>query len=144
MDHRDLLYEVLARSRAAIGAPDTPIQMLPQLLGVATRAAAELRRAGPALDKQPWQPDHPNGHPELPPVLPIMPGPAWDPFRGLPDEEADALNQRLLARAFRYHQDRADEIREWVTDDQIAAVELELFTARASARAQQSPGQPEG
>jgi hypothetical protein len=131
------LHALLRLTRGALEDPSTPANMMPQLLGVAVRAAIAIERLGIRNTDLPpevmWRDEPPNGHNELGPVGPtILPGPPWAPFEGMPEPVQVALNQQLLARAWVWHMERAALLRLDVTDEEIDAAQAELVDIRAS------------
>ena len=130
-DLRAQLRLIVVRACEAASDPATPVNMMPQLLGGATRALAELRRSGPSPTPLPWKPDPIHGHPELPPLLPIMPGPPWDPLRGVPEDKRNELDDELRARGAIWHRERADELQAGMWDlEVLLKVAAQLADAR--------------
>lgn len=136
-----MLSLVLEAAQGALAAA-TPA-MMPQLLGVMTKAAATLHRVAPPPPPEPedWQPDPETGHPDLPPLLPIMPGPPWDPWRGMDPQRRRELEDEQTARAALWHAERSQELRSRLYDPSAlirVAAELEaLRLAQKQMKAQE-------
>lgn len=109
----DKLNALAIRAADAALDPDADPKLLPQLIGVAARSAIAAQRAAaaPAPDHvDEWNPDPLTGHPEMPSLMPRIPGPPWDPWRGMTDEDKRRHSDQMMARAIIWHQERADEL----------------------------------
>lgn len=108
-----------AVNRAVEELADAPPNMVPQLVGVITKGTLALERVAPpppATDAAPWSPDPECGHPELPALMPLLPGPPWDPWRGMSRERRTELEDEQCARAALWHAERSQYLRSLLYD----------------------------